>query len=94
MANFDIFDELKQADLSHLSSEQLRAMMVRAIEVQQGDRQENQIEYYKPVSDVALQVHESRTRYLGVGGGNGASKTDTVLAELVMHATGVYQDQP
>ncbi len=90
MQNLNIYEELTKSDLTQLSSEQLRAMAVRVLETQEHDRQENQLEYYKPVSDTALAVHRSTTRYLGVGGGNGASKTDTVLAELSMHATGVY----
>jgi len=90
--NLDVFGELSKKDLGTLSQTEFRALTIRLLEMQQLDRQENQIEYYTPVSDIALQVHRSNTRYLGVGGGNGASKTDTILAELTMHATGIYPE--
>lgn len=79
-------------DLKRLDTEALRVLAAQVLKAQNEDRRENQIEYYKPVSPQAERVHMSQTRYRGVGGGNGASKTDTLLAEYTMHATGIYPE--
>ena len=54
------------------------------------DKQENQIAYYQPVSEYSAQVHTSDARVIGVGGGNGSSKTETCMAEIVALATGTF----
>jgi len=56
------------------------------------DRMENQILYYEPASDKALEVHRSTAKICGIGGGNGSGKTETALLEIVMLATGVIPD--
>lgn len=53
------------------------------------DRKENQLYYYKPASERVYDVHRSTRRITGVGGGNGSSKTESCLVELLIHATGV-----
>src|SRR3990167_11465927 len=77
-------------DLSALSEDEFRAEFAKVLPRAQTDRRENQLLYYRPVSPIAMQVHESTARVIGVGGGNGSSKTDTTLVELVMCATGVF----
>jgi hypothetical protein len=52
------------------------------------DRKENAIAYYEPVSDDARQIHLSKAQTIGVGGGNGSSKTESCIAELIMCLTG------
>ena len=54
------------------------------------DRKENQIEFYKPVSPVIARFHETAAHLCGIGGGNGSGKSEGVLAEIVMCATGVF----
>jgi hypothetical protein len=87
---FELLGNLSYKDLTHFSDAQLKTITAQILEAQQNDRKENQLLYYNPVSTTACRIHESQARFLGVGGGNGASKTDTLLAELVMHATGIY----
>lgn len=76
-------------DLASLSDTDLQALANDLLALQYKDRQENALLYYQPVSDVAKQVHASTTRTIGIGGGNGSSKTETALVELLIRATGV-----
>lgn len=80
-------DDPKQ--FTKLTDDQFRSLVGQVIQTQFNDRRENQLLYYKPVSATAERVHQSQARYCCVGGGNGASKTDTMLAELAMLTTGV-----
>ena len=82
--------DLNKFDIARLSDDQLRGIVGQVVSVQYKDRQENQLLYYKPVSPVAEAVHTSRARYLCIGGGNGASKTDTLLAHVTALATGIF----
>lgn len=85
------------AELPHLTHEELRALppdalralMVDVLGAQQADRKEHQLLYYKPASDGVLPIHQSTAKILGIGGGNGSSKTSSALVELVTCATGV-----
>lgn len=79
-----------KGNIGMLDNEALRVLAAQVIKAQKEDRRENQLEYYVPVSPVAERVHMSQARIRGIGGGNGASKTDTMLAEYTMHATGIY----
>ncbi len=78
------------AEMVNLRDDQLKALMSMVLTAQQTDRKENQILYYQPVSDVARRVWECNTRYQVVGGGNGASKTETMLTKLVALSTGLF----
>lgn len=79
---------IEPATLKHLNDEALLKLASQLLEVQSHDRQENQLRYYKAVSPLARQVHTSVCKTLGIGGGNGSSKTDSALAEMVIRATG------
>ena len=81
------------AKIGLMSDDQLRVVAAEVLKAQKADRQENAILYYRPVSPVAEQVHCSKVKYVGVGGGNGASKTDTMLAQLTMLTTGIFSEQ-
>ena len=59
------------------------------LQLQQQDRQLTQLRYYQPVSDRAKKIHLSIARTIGIGGGNGASKTESALVEMCIRATGV-----
>lgn len=83
---------LKTRDIKGLSDREFRALASQIVDVQQRDRRENQLLYYQPVNETALKVHESTAKYLGVGGGNGSSKTETCLVHLITMATGVFPD--
>ena len=76
--------------LGELSEEKLQAAAAQLLEFQQTDRRENNLLYYQPASDEAEKIHRSKARIVGVGGGNRASKTDTVLAHMAALTTGVF----
>ena len=71
-----------------LSDADLLALAQDVIALQAQDRHVNQLRYYHPVSAKAVQIHTSQAKILGIGGGNGSSKTDSALVELVIRATG------
>ena len=71
-----------------LSDEDLLALAQDVIALQAQDRHVNQLRYYHPVSPKAIRIHTSQAKILGIGGGNGSSKTDSALVELVIRATG------
>lgn len=79
---------LTPASVATLSDADLVALTAQLVAVQAQDRRTNQLRYYQPVSLRARQIHLSQARTIGVGGGNGSSKTDTSLVELVIRATG------
>ena len=76
-----------------MSDDQLRVLGAEVLKARKLDRIENQILYYEPVSPVAEAVHCSKVKYIATGGGNGASKTDTMLAQLTMMTTGVFSEK-
>src|SRR2546426_3917092 len=75
-------------ELSRLSDEELRRLAAHALALQQHERQANQLRYYQPASEVAGRIHTSLAKTIGLGGGNGAGKTDHALVEGVIRATG------
>lgn len=79
-----------KGEIRKLPDHKLVAFTKQALDWLQRDRKEAQILYYKPVSDKAQAVHDSMAHVIGVGGGNGSSKTESLLVDLVMRATGVY----
>lgn len=64
--------------------------MQQIVTLQKADRKENQILYYEPAQPKCLDIHKSRAKYVGISGGNRSSKTDTVLAQFSMLATGMW----
>jgi len=84
--------ELTPESLPALGAEAFRALLAETVSIQQEDRRQNAILYYQPASAKCQLVHESRAKVVGVGGGNGSSKTETALVELVMCATGVFPE--
>ena len=81
--------KLTPKDVCTLPGTAFQTLAARLIEIQQADRKENQLLYYKPVSKESEKVHFSTAKVIGVGGGNGSSKTDTCLAEMAMCLTGI-----
>lgn len=81
-------DNIDPSALAHLSDDDLVALAQEFFDVQAYDRQVNQLRYYIPVSEKAIRVHQSNASVFFLAGGNGASKTDTALVDLVICATG------
>lgn len=79
---------LDPSQLASYSDSDLLTLGQQLLDLQAYDRQTNQIRYYQPVSDLAKSIHTSTQRVIGIGGGNGSSKTDTALAEMVIRITG------
>src|SRR3990167_7131191 len=84
--------KLDSKQLRTLPDQHLRVVMAQLLKLQRDDRKENQLLYYRPVSKTARQVHLSTAKVVCLAGGNGSSKTETALAEAVMHATGIYPE--
>lgn len=76
-------------NLKDLSNAELRELLAGVVSLQVEDVKENQLLYYKPVSKTAEAVHLSTATTVAIGGGNGSSKTETVLVEICMMATGI-----
>lgn len=81
-------------DLKHMSDKDLEGLFQKVIQKQEQDVRENQLLYYKPVSEKALEVHllPQSVQTVGIGGGNGSSKTETSIVEMVMCATGIIPE--
>lgn len=84
--------DLQPSGVGQLSDDQLRQLLASTLHVVEEDRKQNQIRFYRPVSKKSQQFHESKGRVVAAGGGNGSSKTETMLVEVVMCATGVFPD--
>ena len=80
---------LKIQEVAKLDEHSFRAMLGQLIELQEVDRKEWQLLYYKPVNEKALAIHMSSAKTVGVGGGNRSSKTETCLAIMSILGTGV-----
>ena len=78
------------AKLGKLSNAELDEVLGALVEPLADARRENQILYYKPASEAAGKVHFSMAPVVGIGGGNRASKTETVLADITARATGIF----
>jgi hypothetical protein len=81
-------DELDVDAVASLSDDDLVALANEMLEVQSYDRQVNQLRYYLPVSEKAVQVHTSNAKVFFLAGGNGACLP---LTAPVMMADGTYQ---
>lgn len=84
--------EIDKGDLRRLSDNEFRAVASKVLTFAEEERRLWQIKTYKPASERVMKVHESTARLLGVGGGNGSSKTESVLVDMIATATGVFPD--
>lgn len=73
-----------------MSRERLAAVAQEVLDLQQADRRENQLLYYRPASSTAEAVHRSKAHIIGIGGGNRSSKTETAMVHYTALATGVF----
>lgn len=90
--NFDISRLSDKKYLRKFGDREFTSILSSVASIAAEDRKINQLQYYKPASERCMAVHDSKARIVGVGGGNGSSKTETVLVELVSLATGVFPD--
>jgi len=83
---------LDNVDLKSLNEEELLTIANQVLNIHEQDRRENQIMYYRPVSERAMIAHASQAKYVALAGGNGSSKTESCLAEAVALATGIFPE--
>lgn len=85
------FTSISPNSLKNMSNDQLLELLNGVVTIQEEDVKTNQIYYYQPVSEKAREVHlNTEATTIGIGGGNGSSKTETSFAEMVMCATGIF----
>lgn len=77
-------------EIVKMDNRQLLEASQTILEMQQTFRKENQIMFYEPVSEAAAEAHQSTARIVAMFGGNGSSKTELCIAEIVMLATGMF----
>lgn len=90
-STYSTLEQLSTLDpgaLATLDDAQLLILAQQLLDLQAQDRQVNQLRYYQPVSERAKQIHLSTAKTIGCGGGNGSSKTDSSLVEIVIRCTG------
>jgi hypothetical protein len=86
--------------IAKLPQHEFKSVMGQMLTVQQNFRKESQLQFYQPVGPKdlppaernATKVHTSTAKIVGIGAGNRASKTDTVLAEIAMCCTGIIPE--
>lgn len=75
-----------------VSLEEIYAIQRELVEDRKTAIQENQLSYYKPVTDEAKKVHLATEHTIAAFGGKGSSKTDTMLVEMIILGTGIVPD--
>lgn len=76
--------------LEQLTDDQYKQLLARVYDTSSDDRKQNQLLYYKPVSERSMAFHECTKKVLAAGGGNRSGKTESMLAHLAMCTTGVF----
>ncbi len=79
-------------DLKSQSDEEIQKLVRDISDLMDRDRQENQLLYYTPVSDESARAHTSTSTTLALFGGNGSSKTETSLVEILICASGIIPE--
>lgn len=75
-----------------LPIETVEALAAEYLDLTGKDRMENQLTYYQPVSEDARKIHLALEHTVGAFGGNGSSKTDSMLVEMIILGTGIVPD--
>jgi hypothetical protein len=75
-------------DLSLLSDDELVTMAGYAVQLQEADRREFALHYYKPANDTVARIHDLTCGTIGIFGGNGSGKTEHALVEGIIRCTG------
>lgn len=80
------------ADLAQLSTEELARLLAEGTETLVRDGQDWPIYYYRCANPMAEAAHYSTAREVCLAGGNRSGKSTTMLAEMVIQATGVIPE--
>jgi hypothetical protein len=82
-------DTLTVDELKALPREDRIKLALELQQKRQGIQMENQLLFYKPVSDEARRFHCSQVQQRIILGGNGSSKSETQLVDLIIEMTGI-----
>jgi len=79
-------------DIGSQTDEELLSLIRNVSDLYERDKQENQLLYYEPVSEESKKLHTSTAQTVALFGGNGSSKTETSLVEMLVCASGVIPE--
>ncbi len=82
--------EVEPGTLRDLPPAEFDALFRTALKVQQEDRKQNSILYYQPASPKIQAIHDCAAKIVGIGGGNGSGKSEAMIVDMVMSATGIF----
>ena len=82
--------ELQPAAVPNLTDEQLRELLSETVTITAEDRRQSQLLYYQPASYKIQAIHDCTAKVVGIGGGNGSGKSETMIVDTIMSATGVF----
>lgn len=82
--------EVSADALRHLPQEDFEQLFRAALTIQQEDRKQSQILYYKPASQKIQAIHDCKAKVVGIGGGNGSGKSEAMLVDMTMCTTGIF----
>jgi phage terminase large subunit-like protein len=80
--------DLSCENLAYLSDEDLLDKASDVVALQRQDAKENALSYYKPANAMVGKIHDLTCGTIGIGGGNGAGKTEHALVEGIIRSTG------
>lgn len=83
-------NKLTEDNVKYLTDEDLRKAALEFLNERDKARRETQIMFYRPVSEKARLIHQSTAGLIGIGGGNRSGKTESIMAEWVALATGIF----
>jgi len=92
MSDFAHILNIDEHRLLKMGNDEIRAIASRTLQHHARMRQELALCFYKPVSESARKVHLSTAQTFAAFGGNGSSKTESSLVDLVICATGIIPD--
>lgn len=73
-----------------MSDEEFRQLLADTLSITEEDRKQNQLLFYVPASPRIQAIHDSTAKVVGVGGGNGSGKSESMIVDTVMTMTGVF----
>lgn len=87
----DMDEEQRRGFFARMGNDELRGALSEVLGTYQRRRKEWQLLEYDPsrVNPRIWEIHESEKRVTAIGGGNGSSKSESCLVDLVVRATGV-----
>ena len=79
-------------NIEGMTDEQLIEFASKLMTLQEADRKEFALHYYKPANDIVARIHDLTCGTIGIFGGNGSGKTEHALVEGIIRCTGIIPD--